>query len=349
MPRQSPGDQPRPPRKAVSRAVTPIAFVRDICAAYHRYGMDPAAALTVAGISRAALDAPAGVITAAQMEAVSDAAMRELDDEALGWFSRRLPWGSYGLLCRASLTAPNLGRALGLWCRHHGLLTADVSLRLVPGEGLTWLTIHETPGPAISRELCLVTLLRYVHGFACWAVDSRIPLAAIEFPYAEPAHAEAYPLMFPGPVRFDSGRAGFACASRYLELPLVRDEPALRQMLKRALPLTVLQYRRDRLLVSRARDVLAAHLEDVRDAAALADHLHVSVRTLHRQLGEAGTSLQRLKDEVRRERALALLLRTRRPVKAIARAVGFDNEKSFARAFRQWTGQAPSAFRRREE
>jgi AraC-like DNA-binding protein len=49
---------------------------------------------------------------------------------------------------------------------------------------------------------------------------------------------------------------------------------------------------------------------------------------------------------VRREQAMALLRRTRQPVKQIALAVGFDNEKSFARAFRQWTGQAPSAFRR---
>ena len=38
--------------------------------------------------------------------------MRELDDEALGWFGRRLPWGSYGMPARASLTAPTLGVAL---------------------------------------------------------------------------------------------------------------------------------------------------------------------------------------------------------------------------------------------
>ena len=42
-----------------------------------------------------------------------------------------------------------------------------------------------------------------------------------------------------GEIRFDA---------RYLALPLVRDEAALRQMLQRALPLTVRQYRRDRLL-----------------------------------------------------------------------------------------------------
>ena len=32
------------------------------------------------------------------MERVSGAAMQALDDEGLGWFSRRLPWGSDRLL-----------------------------------------------------------------------------------------------------------------------------------------------------------------------------------------------------------------------------------------------------------
>jgi AraC-like DNA-binding protein len=49
---------------------------------------------------------------------------------------------------------------------------------------------------------------------------------------------------------------------------------------------------------------------------------------------------------VRRELAIDRLRRTDRPVKQIAREAGFGNEKSFARAFRQWTGESPSAFRR---
>jgi hypothetical protein len=48
--------------------------------------------------------------------------------------------------------------------------------------------------------------------------------------------------------------------ARYLHLPLRRDEQALRQMLQHALPLTVLHYRRDRLLVQRVRQLLAAPL-----------------------------------------------------------------------------------------
>jgi AraC-like DNA-binding protein len=62
-------------------------------------------------------------------------------------------------------------------------------------------------------------------------------------------------------------------------------------------------------------------------------------------LKEKGASLQTLKDEVRQERARDLLLRSTRPIKQIAEAVGFRNEKSFIRAFRGWVGQSPAEFR----
>ena len=118
-------------------------------------------------------------------------------------------------------------------------------------------------------------------------------------------------------------------------------------MLKHALPLTVLQYRRDRLLARRVQGLLSAHAAEKHDAAAVARRLHLSTRSLHRHLREEGTSLQALKDEVRRDRAVELLSRTERPVKQVALAVGFGDEKSFARAFRAWTGETPTAYRKK--
>jgi AraC-like DNA-binding protein len=151
--------------------------------------------------------------------------------------------------------------------------------------------------------------------------------------------------MFPGgPVRFAQAQASIAFDARYLALPLRRDERALRAMLQRALPLTVLQYRRDRLLAQRVRERLRE--QPALTAAALARVLHLSVRTLHRQLHDEGAPLQALKDEVRRELALAALARSARPLKQVALDAGFRSEKSFARAFRQWTGQTPGGYRR---
>lgn len=335
---------PRRRGAGIPAAVTPVAFARAMVAAYRRYGRDPAPALERAQITPRLLQSPDGRMTARQMELLSAAAMQELDDEGLGAFSRRLPWGSYGMLARASLSAPDLGLALRRWCRHHGLLTDDVHLELAVEGTSAIVTLQERRAlPREVRELSLTFLLRNIHGLACWYVDSRIPLQSARFPFPAPPHADAYTHMFPGALQFGAPQAGIRFDARYLKLPLRRDEKALAQMLQRALSITVLQYRRDRLLVPQVRQALAAH--DVRNAEALAALLHVSPRTLHRQLKEEGASLQQLKDEVRMERAKDLLYRTDRPVKQVAAAVGFGNEKSFARAFRQWTGQSPGAFR----
>ncbi len=332
-------------------AATPMAFARVIAAAYPPYGQSPAHALKLAQITPAKLQQAEARITARQMEVLSGTAMQELDDEALGAFSRKLPWGSYGMLARASLSAPDLGVALKRWCRHHGLLADDIRLRLVTTGDSATITIEEQAdlsrhGEA-ARAFCLVHVLRNIHGLACWYIDSRIPLQGARFPFAAPPHADAYALMFPGPLQFDAAQASIRFDARYLALPLRRDEKALTQMLQRALPLTVLQYRRDRLLVQQVRQALAAYPEQAHKADGVAALLNISARTLHRQLKDEGASLQALKDEVRFERAKDLLNRSDKPVKQVAAAAGFRNEKSFTRAFRQWSGMPPMEFRAR--
>ncbi|CAN7236517.1 MULTISPECIES: AraC family transcriptional regulator [unclassified Variovorax] len=332
--------------KPAVRAATPMAFVRAIVMGYERYGMDPSRALEVAQIAPRDLKNAQARVTAAQFEVLSGFAMQELDDEALGWFGRRLPWGTYGMLCRASLNSPNLGVAIKRWCRHHRLLTEDIALELKVAGGVATVLIREHAALGELREFCLVSNLRFLHGYASWVIDSRVSLREASFPFEAPPHRDAYPLMFGGELRFGAEAASYSFDERYLALPLQRDEQALRTMLRRALPLTVLQYRRDRLLGQRVRELLRTRGREAATAEALAAILNLSARTLHRQLQEEGVSLQALKDEVRHEQAAEQLRRTERPIKQIALAVGFRNEKSFSRAFRTWAGVTPGAFRR---
>jgi AraC-like DNA-binding protein len=327
------------------RALTPAAFVRGVVAAYARYGGEPRDALDRAQV-------PAGLaadarITAAQFEALAGHAMRELDDEALGWFSRRLPWGSYGMLCRASITAPNLEVALKRWCRHHRLLTEDVLFDLSVGDDVAVVSIREARDLGPTREFCLVTLLRYVLGYSCWAIDSAIALRAAEFPYAEPGHVSVYPTIFCRNLRFEARRAAISFDKRYLSLPLKRSPGDLDNMLKGALRLTVLPYRRDRLLVERIKRMLREARGRMLRAEDVASALALSTRTMHRRLRDEATSLRALKEEAKLELARQELVRGRTPVKRIAELAGFRNEKSFSRAFRNWTGTSPREFRSR--
>jgi len=327
-------------------AATPIAFVQTILQAYEKYDADPAEALRLARIGWDDLQRPDTRVTALQLEIITGFAMRQLDDEALGWFSRKLPWGTYGMLCRASRTSPNLCVALKRWCRHHRLLTQDIILDLSVNRAIAQVTIRENRRLREARELCLLTNLRQAHGYACWAINARIPLHGAEFPFPAPRHADAYDLLYKEPVHFGADHARISFDAQYLSLPLRRDERALQNMLRRALPLTVRQYRSDRLMVLKLRDVLRTRCTELHAGESAASALNISLRTLHRRLLEEGTSLQQVKDEVRRDLAAERLVRTSRSIKQVANEVGFHNAKSFTRAFKQWTGMSPVEYRR---
>lgn len=326
-------------------AITPMAFAQAIVAAYGRYGQDPASALQRARITPESLKDPHNRITGSQMQILFGIAIQELNDEALGWFSRRLPWGSYGMLCRATLGSPTLEVALKRWCRYHGLLTDDITLRFTQTSTAATIAIQVNRNLGEMTEFCFATLFRYILGYACWAINSRIPLLEACFPFDAPDHLGVYQMLFPGPLHFRADGARISFDPQYAALPIRRDDQALSKMLQHALPLTMFPYRRDRLLVQRVRDYLKTRPDGLHTGESIAKEFHVSPRTLHRQLQEEGASLQAIKDEVRRDRAIELLNKTGRPIKQVALAVGFLSEKSFSRAFKQWTGMTPEALR----
>ena len=344
-----------PPSRPKSQpiAATPMAFVQAMLRSYAAQNKSPSKALEFAQITPSQAKKNTARITALQMERISSFAMHELNDEALGCLSRQLPWGTYGMLVRASLTSPTLGVALKRWCRHHSLVADDIELSVHEQEGIATITLTEHKDLGVQREFGVLSILRNLYGVACWLIDSRITLNKVEFAFPAPAHHAVYPLMFQGPVLFGAAaNAGkgppistLVMNASYLNLPLRRDESALQHMLKTALTLTVLQYRKDRLLLTQVKQALAMHPQATHSAADLAPLLNLSPRSLHRQLKEEGISLQAVKDEVRRERAIELLQRTRKPIKQVAESAGFQNEKSFIRAFKQWTHQTPAAFR----
>jgi AraC-like DNA-binding protein len=81
--------------------------------------------------------------------------------------------------------------------------------------------------------------------------------------------------------------------------------------------------------------------------AALARELGMSTRGLQRKLNASGCTFQSVLSEVRRSSALRLLSDRSIAVYEVALSLGYDDVRSFNRAFIRWTGQTPSAHRER--
>ncbi|MCY0095731.1 AraC family transcriptional regulator [Hoeflea ulvae] len=79
--------------------------------------------------------------------------------------------------------------------------------------------------------------------------------------------------------------------------------------------------------------------------ASEAQRLGMSPRTLQRRLNDAGTSMQAIIDECRREMAKRLLLETSHTLSSIGYKLGFSAPAAFTRSAIRWFDMTPSQYR----
>ncbi|MFF7400014.1 helix-turn-helix domain-containing protein [Achromobacter sp. NPDC008082] len=78
---------------------------------------------------------------------------------------------------------------------------------------------------------------------------------------------------------------------------------------------------------------------------AVAKTIGMSARTLQRRLKRSGVDFEALRDETRRTEALRLIALGKHSATEIAYMIGYSDPAHFTRAFKRWTGNAPSHFR----
>ena len=77
----------------------------------------------------------------------------------------------------------------------------------------------------------------------------------------------------------------------------------------------------------------------------MADLVAMHRRTLSRHLKSGGSGYRTITNEIRFEIARQLLEETEVSLGEIAAALGYSEASAFTRAFRRWSGQAPTAWR----
>ena len=150
------------------------------------------------------------------------------------------------------------------------------------------------------------------------------------------------------PVRFGRRRNALRFADTILDDAPAAPNQAIAEQIERFAS-AMLEQLTATDVCDRVSDVIRSLIASglAADRAAVAKRLHVSERTLQRQLDRESATFKELRDGVRAELARALLTHRDLKIEAIADSVGFIEVSSFCKAFARWSGCTPTRYRER--
>ncbi len=329
----------------MNRDTISIHFVNAALHGAKRLGMDVETLLSHVGIEAELLHQAKARISPEQYIRLVQMLWMVTQDEFIGFGpSRRL--GTFSIMCQLIVHAKTLGEALELSTQFYKLFGDDwcVTLERDKHEARLALVVPQEQDP---EHYLTESMLMIWHGLAAWLIDRRIPLERVHFNYPRPAHGDEYDAMFFAPVtQFDASRTEIVFAADYLDLPIRQDAPRLEEFLKEAPANLLVKFKNTNSLTSRIRDVLKSQIgEEMLTLNDVASMLYLSPQTLRRRLAAEGKSYQGVKDALRRDAAIHLLLNPKLTLEDVAQQVGFSETSTFHRAFKKWTGVTPGLYR----
>jgi AraC-like DNA-binding protein len=214
----------------------------------------------------------------------------------------------------------------------------------------TTLSLDETSGSVATLQQRVVSnaprgRILTEYPFASLALRAReatrgaFAVRAVRFSHDGEATPD-YHEVFRAPITFGAAVDELEIETAQLELRLVGGDPITAAALEAKVAELISDAPGRDPFIDRVRSAAAANFAGAASLTDVASRLGIGRRTLRRRLEKHGHTLRGIVDELRRERAEALL-DTGCSVKEIAFQLGFSEPSAFSRAYKRWTGKAP--------
>lgn len=331
-----------------SKPTVPVSYVWLMIRLAEERGVSAQRLLSGLKISPAQLESPEGRIGLLDDYAeLCSRALRLTGEPGLGYeFGLRATLTTHGILGYGLMSQPTLGHVLGFAARFGAILRMPAwDMRFAADDDWACMSATESishgPLRCFSQEQLLVSALSMMRQLLPEAHHDQIELF---FDHPAPPYHARFAARLPR-CHFESGQVAIRMPGRLAHVPLLTSDVIAAKLAERECEreMALLQARRDPVSCVRARLVISEQGYPSLDEVAA--QLHVSTRTLTRQLAEAGLPYRQLLHEAQHRDSLTLLQDRRLNLGDVAERLGYSSVANFVRAFKGWHGMTPQCWR----
>lgn len=337
-------------RLGVSASVLSVSSraLLDACA---RLGLDTTQILQAANLDPVTLQDPDARIPIEQSDAVWKKAYELSNDPNLALHAIEvLPFGAYRVIDFLASCAPTIGAAFAKVSDFFPIIHGVVRLPYAVGDNHVTFAAEAPSRPSTITRQYAEYVLAAVFLRTRIATNRRFPLMGVEFSHPRPADIGEHERIFECPIRFDAAACQMVIAREVWDTPRTDSgpaDPALFSVLETHARMLLEQLPSVDDIVGRVREAIGAELRGGNPKLeSIARRLAMSPRTLQRRLRDQGFLFNDVLDAMRFRAAKSYLAQGDIAGSEVAYLLGFAEQSSFNRAFKRWSGQTPTDYRR---
>jgi len=331
---------------ATDELFTSNRYVHALCLLGESSGLPKEEFAKKIGLSLKSIEDPQVIIAKRHIVNAYKVILEFTNDELLGAGTKILPRGSVDLMIKSASTEQTLGQALNAIEQVINISQSSVgSIIYFDETSVHWRFEPELKDPKF--KLLISTLCSCMaYKVLSVLITNDINLEYAAFCGDEPLNVSDYQFLFTSPVLFNQKHCEVVFSKTWLNHPVRCNYREVKHYFE--VPLSVTGYsHKDMGIVRQIKDIFAtSSYAQFPEQQALADQLGMSVRTMQRKLDIENTTYMKLKDDVRKRKALFYFEHTDKDINEISERCGFSEVASFTRAFTRWTGTTPSKYKK---
>jgi len=275
--------------------------------------------------------------------------LAQTSDPSLGLaLGQRLNLSAHAVIGQAFLTCSNIAEVLDLLCRYGALLTGTRTQlirdprRTADHDGMIVVLDETEPMRRFNYEVIFSAIQKTLADL----MESALPNMKVAFPFSAPDDLTPFTRIFGEQIHFNATKAEFSLPQAITSQPLPSSNRTLRALYESECARLLASLSESASLTEQTLALIDKLEGQYPQLEQVASMLNMSTRSFRRRLKTEATSFQMLLNQVRVKHARRYLQDTTLSVEAIAVTLGFNDASNFRRAFTQWSGQSPAAWRR---